>query len=137
MRLNLPESKRHDKPIVTMPAAVTVYERLRAYQVMLGLGFAEDYVFMPQMPDRKRALELLGWQFRHAQAMAGIGRNTANGQARTLYSLRHSAITFRLLYGRNVDLLTLARNARTSVEMVERFYSSNLSAEMSIGQLQG
>ncbi len=68
--------------------------------------------------------------------MASILRNTANGQVRTLYSLRHSAITFRLLYGQNVDLLTLARNARTSVEMVERFYSSNLSAEMNIEQLQ-
>jgi integrase len=136
LRLNLPESKRHDKPIVTMSAAVTVYERLRVYQLLLGLGAAEDHVFMPQMPDRKRALELLGWQFRHAQAVAGIGNNTANGQARTLYSLRHSAITFRLLYGRNTDLLTLARNARTSVEMVERFYSSNLSAEMNIEQLQ-
>ena len=136
LRLNLPESKRHDKPIVTMSAAVTVYERLRAYQARLGFGGADDCVFMPQMPDRKRALELLGWQFRHAQSVAGIGRNTANGQVRTLYSLRHSAITFRLLYGKNIDLLTLARNARTSVEMVERFYSSNLSAEMNIEQLQ-
>lgn len=36
-----------------------------------------------------------------------------------------------------VDLLTLARNARTSVEMVEKFYSSNLSAEMNIDLLQG
>lgn len=68
--------------------------------------------------------------------MAGIGRNKANGQTRTLYSLGHSAITFRQLYGRNVDLLTLSRNARTSVEMVGRFYSSNLSAEMNIEQLQ-
>ena len=136
LRLNLPESKRHDKPIVTMPAAVTVYERLKAYQLLLGFGSSDDDVFMPQMPDRKRALELLGWQFRHAQAVAGIGRNTANGQARTLYSLRHSAITFRLLYGRNIDLLTLARNARTSVEMVERFYSSNLSAEMCVATWQ-
>ncbi len=119
-----------------MSAAVTFYERLKAYQVLRGFGSADHYVFMPQMSDRKRALELLGWQFRHAQAVAGIGLNTANGQARTLYSFRHSAITFRLLYGRNVDLLTLARNARASVEMVERFYSSNLSAQMNIEQLQ-
>jgi hypothetical protein len=46
-------------------------------------------------------------------------------------------MTFRLLYGRKVDLLTLARNARTSVEMVEKFYSSNLNAEMNIDLLQG
>ena len=42
-----------------------------------------------------------------------------------------------LFHGNNVDELTLARNARTSVEMVEKFYSSNLSAEMSIDLLQG
>jgi hypothetical protein len=41
------------------------------------------------------------------------------------------------LYGRSIDLLTLARNARTSVEMIEKFYSSNLSSEMNIDLLQG
>ena len=137
LRLNLPESKRHDKPIVTLSAAVPVYEHLLARQQSLGLGGEEDYLFLPQLKERKLALELLGWQFRYLLKSAQIGANSANGQARTLYSLRHSAITYRLLYGRNVDLLTLARNARTSVKMIERFYSSNLSAEMNIAQLQG
>ena len=63
-------------------------------------------------------------------------RSGQYGQLRTLYSLRHTAITFRLLYGNGIDLLTLARNARTSVEMIERFYSSNLTAEMNIEMLQ-
>jgi integrase len=137
LRLNLPESKRHDKPIVTMSAAVPVYEHLLTRQLGLGFGRDDDYLFMPQLKERKLALELLGWQFRYLLKSAGIGANSANGKSRTLYSLRHSAITFRLLYGKNIDLLTLARNARTSVEMVERFYSSNLSAEMNIAQLQG
>ena len=57
-------------------------------------------------------------------------------QLRILFSLGHAAITFRLLYGNGIDLLTLARNARTSVEMIERFYSSNLTAEMNIEMLQ-
>lgn len=43
---------------------------------------------------------------------------------------------FRLLDGDNIDLLTLARNARTSVEMIERFYASQLSGEMNIDALQ-
>ncbi|MDG1445579.1 MAG: hypothetical protein P8L17_01225 [Methylophilaceae bacterium] len=38
---------------------------------------------------------------------------------RTLYSLRHTSITFRLHYGQGIDMLTLARNARTSVKMIE------------------
>jgi len=62
-------------------------------------------------------------------------RYGALGQRRTLYSLRHTAITYRLLYGRGIDLLTLARNARTSVEMIERFYASQLTPEMNVGML--
>ena len=46
-------------------------------------------------------------------------------------------MTLRLLYGKNVGLITLARNARTIVDMTERFYSSTLSAEMKINLLQG
>ena len=137
LRLNLPESKLHDKPIVTLAPAVGVYERLLKQQRAQGMGRADDYVFMPSQLDRGRVLEIFGWQFKHVQAVAGIGENKANGMSRTLYSLRHTAITLRLLYGGKIDLLTLARNARTSVEMIEKFYSSNLSAEMNIDLLQG
>lgn len=137
LRLNLPESKLHDKPIVTLRSAVGVYERLLAHHKAQGLGGADDYLFMPTQPDRGKVLEFLGWQFKHVQAVAGVGENKANGKNRTLYSLRHTAITLRLLYGGKIDLLTLARNARTSVEMIEKFYSSNLSAEMNIDLLQG
>lgn len=73
------------------------------------------------MADRKKAVKFAGYQFQHCLAVAGIGSNAANGMTRTLYSLRHTCITFRLLYGKRIDLITLARNARTSVEMIERF----------------
>lgn len=137
LRLNLPETKKHDKPIVTLPTAVSVYERLLAWQRCQGFGRPEDFVFLPDRSDRSKALESYGWQFRHIQSMGSIGGNAANGKSRTLYSLRHTALTFRLLYGGKIDLLTLARNARTSVEMVEKFYASNLTAEMNIDLLHG
>ncbi len=137
LRLNLPESKKHDKPIVTMIPAVRAYERLSTINSLRGYTKPTDYVFHPEQTDRRKLLEYLGYQFKFIQEVAGIGSNTANGKERTLYSLRHTAITFRLLYGGNIDLLTLARNARTSVEMVEKFYASNLTAEMNIGLLQG
>jgi len=63
-------------------------------------------------------------------------KNAASGAPRTLYSLRHTAIMFRLTLGDQIDLLTLARNARTSVEMIERFYAKPLQAEMNVGKLQ-
>ena len=58
------------------------------------------------------------------------------GRKRTLCSLRHTAIMYRLLYGQGIDTLTLARNARTSVQMIERFYASSLTGEMNVGMLQ-
>jgi hypothetical protein len=116
---------------------VFVYERLLAKQKADGYGKPDDYVFLPDLQDRKWLLVAYGWQFMYLQSLAGIEANAANGQTRTIYSLRHTAMTFRLLYGGKIDLLTLARNARTSVEMIERFYASNLTAEMNIDLLQG
>jgi hypothetical protein len=146
--MNLPESKRHSAPIVSMPAAVAVYERLREHHSKSELANADDYLFLPQQLDRTKALEQLGWQFKFLQSSIGLHGNVTVGKTgkadeaissptRTLYSLRHTAITLRLLYGGHIDLLTLARNARTSVEMVERFYASQFTAEMNIGLLHG
>lgn len=137
LRLNLPETKKHDKPIVTLQPAVFVYERLLAQQRADGYGRPNDYLFLPSLEVRRNLLVVYGWQFMYLQSLAGIEGNAANGQTRTLYSLRHTAMTFRLLYGGKIDLLTLARNARTSVDMIERFYASNLTAEMNIDLLQG
>jgi hypothetical protein len=33
-------------------------------------------------------------------------------------------------------MLTLARNARTSVQMIERFYASTLDGEMNVSMIQ-
>ena len=137
LRLNLPESKKHDKPIVTLAPAVRVYERLVQLNRTRGMAGQDDYLFLPEITDRKKAVEFMGYQFQKVLDVAGIGDNAANGKKRTLYSLRHTCITFRLLYGSNIDLVTLARNARTSVEMIEKFYSSNLTAEMNIDLLHG
>jgi integrase len=137
LRLNLPETKKHNKPIVTMQSAVRVYEQLLEWQKANGFGMPDDYVFLPDVKDRKVAMLRFLHMFTYVKNKTGVGDNKANGQSRTIYSLRHTAITFRLLYGGNIDLLTLARNARTSVKMVEQFYSSNLTGEMNIGLLQG
>jgi len=46
------------------------------------------------------------------------------GNPRTAYSLRHTYICFRLLEG--ADIYQLAKNCRTSVEMIEKFYAAHL-----------
>jgi integrase len=93
-----------------------------------------DHLLLPNVSDRDHALKVLGVHFNWVLDVTGLKRSPT-GTSRTLYSLRHSAITFRLLYGSGMDLLTLARNARTSVQMIERHYASTLQAEQNIAML--
>ena len=135
LRLTLPETKRHDAPIVTLYPAVRVYRQLQQHHSSHGQAGPDDYLFLPGLRDRNYALAVLGLMFNWVLAVTGF-KLGAHGQSRSLYSLRHSAITFRLLYGQGIDLLTLARNARTSVEVINKHYASTLSGEQNIGLLQ-
>jgi integrase len=136
LRLNLPEVKRHSAATVSMSPAVFVFEKVLAYQVSRGYGAPDDYVFFPEESNRRLVLDITGWAFNWILKELGI-KAGPHGTDRTLYSLRHTAITFRLIYGGNIDLLTLARNARTSVEMIDKFYASTLTSEMNIALLHG
>jgi integrase len=135
LKLSPPRTKSHGGTIVSMRAAVWIYRKLVEITNSRGYGKPDDYVFMPEIPDRKKAMMALDYQFRRVLDASGL-RKGQRGQIRTLYSLRHSAITMRLQYGKGIDLLTLARNARTSVAMVERFYASELTAEANIAMIQ-
>lgn len=46
------------------------------------------------------------------------------GQVRTAYSLRHTYICLRLMQG--ADIYQIAKNCRTSVEMIEKFYAAHI-----------
>ncbi len=47
------------------------------------------------------------------------------GNRRTAYSLRHTYICLRLMEG--ADIYQIAKNCRTSVEMIEKYYASHIS----------
>jgi integrase len=51
------------------------------------------------------------------------------GQRRTAYSLRHTYICLRLMEG--ADIYQIAKNCRTSVEMIEKFYASHIKNQLS------
>jgi integrase len=136
LRMNLPETKKHDKPMVTMQAAVGVYESLLRHQKAQGFGGPEDYLFLPAENDRNYALAVLGFWFKWVMREAGLATTDDKNRPKTLYCLRHTSIMFRLLYGQGIDMLTLARNARTSVQMIERFYASSLDGEMNVAMIQ-
>jgi hypothetical protein len=123
LRLTYPPTKGHGNPVVTMPEAVDVYDRLLARQQAAGFGGPDDYLFQPEHSEnRDYALRQLSRQFDQLLAIAN--------------SLRHTCIMFRLTKGDKVELLTLARNARTSYDMIDRFYAKHLTGEMNIEALQ-
>jgi integrase len=47
-----------------------------------------------------------------------------DGQRRSAYSLRHTYISLRLMEG--ADIYQVAKNCRTSVEMIEKYYASHI-----------
>ena len=148
LRLSLPKTKGHDTPIVTMRKAIEVYQRqfdatipkqdekgkdlTREKRSLLA---KDIYVFLPNEQNRDKALKDLQVYFslltNHLKLKEG-----PNGEERTLYSLRHTCIMYRLIYGQGIDLLTLARNARTSPEMIDRFYARHLHGEMNLELIQ-
>ncbi|MEI9899164.1 MAG: hypothetical protein WDN31_02475 [Hyphomicrobium sp.] len=50
------------------------------------------------------------------------------GSRRTAYSLRHTYICFRLMEG--ADIYQVAKNCRTSVEMIEKFYAAHIRTSL-------
>jgi site-specific recombinase XerD len=136
LRIQTEKSKTVNTPIVSMEAAVRIYADLCNLQKQTGRPCGkDDFVFFPHLPNREFALQTMRRQFDAALDRADL-KTAATGEPRTLYSLRHTAIMFRLTLGENIDLLTLARNARTSVEMIERFYAKPLQAEMNVDKIQ-
>lgn len=136
LRIKMPKTKSHDQAIVTMRPAVQVYESALKASLLKGYGQADDYVFLPAEKDRNYALAVLGFWFKWVLREAGVATHDEFGRIKTLYCLRHTSLMFRLLYGQGIDMLTLARNARTSVQMIERFYASSLDGEMNVKMLQ-
>jgi len=87
----------------------------------------DDYVFMPQYTNRSTALEKLGKLF--ALIIEKSGLEEKREKNLTLYSLRHTAIMYRLIHS-DIDSLALAKNARTSQAVIERFYGAHLTTEL-------
>ncbi len=92
-------------------------------------------MFFPEWPERDHAIVQMRRQFDLVLKRSGL-KVSGRGEHRTLSCLRHTAIMERLLNGDRIDVLSLARNARTSVEMIERFYARHLHGEMVVAKIQ-
>ena len=116
----------------TMPAAVAVYDRIRQRHE----GYEpDDYIFFPQYKNRMTASKVVQRQFHTLMERAGVEVDQATGRKLTMYSLRHTAICMRIILSHGkVNIFSLAKNAGTSVDQIERFYARflPLSKEMAL-----
>ena len=112
----------------SMPGAVLPFERLRD-RLRPAAGATDDdgedeavVTEKPKPTDRLFPNEFKK-MFNGLLADSNL-KFDRNGKARTAYSLRHSYICFRLLEG--ADIYQVAKNCRTSVEMIEKHYAAHL-----------
>lgn len=133
LALSHPATKTTAHQVQAMPASVHIYERLMQYRKDAKLKTSlDDYVFFPQYKNRTTAMGVISRLFNRIIDESLIER-TADKNI-TLYSLRHTAIMLRLIIG-NVNTLALARNARTSQAMIDKFYAAHLTTEQVRKQL--
>jgi integrase len=92
----------------------------------------DEFVFFPYYPNRTTMMSVWGRLFRAALEKSNIEKSS--GKNISLYSLRHTAIMYRLMYGK-VDTLILAKNARTSQGVIEQFYGAHLTTAQARKQL--
>ncbi len=71
LRLTLPETKKHDAPIVTLFPAVRIYRQIVKYQQPRGKANPNDYLFLPELRDRNYALNVLSLMFNWVLAVTG------------------------------------------------------------------
>jgi len=91
-----------------------------------------DYLFFNEIRDRESYVsDRVSRMFSILCEHAGLVEDTY-GQKHTMYSLRHSALCFQILKTGGTDLFGLAQNARTSTEMLEKFYLSHLTPQMPV-----
>jgi integrase len=120
----------------SMPSAVRPYQRLlnrplpglpqgkRACRRRAKLGIVpeSDEVKYPKPTDPVfpgNHIKLFNGVLKRANL-----KNDRDGNRRTAYSLRHTYICMRLMEG--ADIYQIAKNCRTSVEMIEKFYAAHI-----------
>ncbi len=108
----------------TMPFAVVIYKSVAGYEEQRQKKM-DQYVFMPEYDNREYARTAMSRIFSHILKEAGL--HQADDKF-TTYSLRHYALQKRVRDSRSkVNINLLAKNAGTSVEMLERFYLSRMT----------
>ena len=127
--LSVPNSKtRNSKGSIdstTTEIAADIYRK----KVLRRHDDPNAFLFFDEIKDRTYAMGRVSKMFKGLVRDAGVDKDPY-GQTHTTYSLRHSALCFQILKSGGHDLFGLAKNARTSVQMLEQFYLTHLSPQM-------
>ena len=109
--------------VSSMPDALDFYDKLRVINPDYK---PTDYLFFNEYPNRTTALRNVNRMFNYILEEGNL-KETADGQVRTPYALRHYSLQTRLIKSKDkVNIFNLAKNAGTSVEQLERFYLKKL-----------
>jgi len=116
--------KTGQRTSVTMPIAVPLYRGM-----LNPLNEADtdqnEYVWMPEYPNRTTAINTARRIFNHILEAAGLKDDV---QKFSPYSLRHYALQKRLKESKGeANIYNLAKNAGTSIEMLQRFYLDKMA----------
>ena len=119
---------------MSTPGAVRPFERLRdrARQVAADTGETDsDDDEDPKMEKPKTTDPVFPGNhikmFNNVLKEEGL-KFDRDENRRTAYSLRHTYICLRLMEG--ADIYQIAKNCRTSVEMIEKFYASHIKTSL-------
>lgn len=115
----------------SMPGAVTPYRRLLKRvkpkeENNEEIEGKENTPRYPQPTDRLFPNDYFEL-FNRVLAEEGL-KTDREGRPRTAYSLRHTYICFRLMEG--ADIYQVAKNCRTSVEMIQKYYAAHLKTNI-------
>jgi integrase len=128
LRLHV-RGKTGKRSVIPRRSIVRVFKRLRARAEAQGNAGPRDPVFV--MRDGTPATDM-ATPFRRLLERYGLDKNV-EGERYCLYCLRHT-YALRALR-RRVDLFMLARNMGTSVQMIQQYYGSRVTAELGREQL--
>lgn len=124
LRLTVRKGKTGARISTSMEAAVGIYQRI---QKRYPDHKPTDYLFYPQYQNRAHAVRIAQNLLNHVLNVAGLSVDPYTKQKHTMYSFRHTAICMRLVLSKGkINIYTLAKNAGTSVEMIESNYAKRL-----------
>lgn len=116
----------------SMPGAVVPFERLKARKRVANRGERQSHggktdenpknLAVPKPTDQ--IFPDLGHDHMNAVLTEQKLKFDREGLRRSAYSLRHTYICLRLMEG--ADIYQIAKNCRTSVEMIEKYYAAHI-----------